>query len=81
MRLQKKVGGQMNVLAGWRTEEYNKEIGESPESPHLTGIALDVEIAGDPDEWVKAAYESGFGYAKVQGKHIHLDLTSRPRPE
>lgn len=81
MRFQKKVGGQLDVVNGWRTEEYNEEVGGSPESSYLSGIALDVKLAGDSDDWIQAAYESGFGYANVKGSNIHLDLTRRPRPE
>ena len=80
VRLQEALGqGKLNVIAGWRNEAYNEEIGASPESPHLTGLAVDVEILGDADEMCKIALEKGFRYCKVNSTFIHLDLKPRPQ--
>jgi hypothetical protein len=44
----------MRITSGYRTQEYNKKVGGSPNSKHMKGIASDILL---PDEFYKYGKE------------------------
>ncbi|SKC72171.1 D-Ala-D-Ala carboxypeptidase family metallohydrolase [Maledivibacter halophilus] len=60
----------MVVTSGYRTEEYNKRIGGSPNSMHKLGIASDIIL---PDEFYKFSIQRQEGFLNnVKNKWIRL---------
>jgi hypothetical protein len=81
MRMHEKLGVQFNIVNGWRSQQYNKKIEGSPESPYLTGLAIDIEkVDGVSDFDVEdAAIRSGFKTVDIYDDRIYLDIRDLPR--
>ena len=72
------VGHPLRVNSGFRCESYNKRIGGSPKSQHLTGNAMDLTVGVvdyDFNLLVRYAEQSGCrGLGKYKKKNfVHLD--------
>lgn len=78
MRLQSKLGSQINVINGYRSQQYNEKIGGAEESSHMSGLVIDIEPIGDSDNLAELALKSGFKTVSVRSDRVHLDIRSRP---
>ncbi len=81
--LRNEVGFPLIVSSGYRTPEYNKKIGGSPQSYHTKGMAVDLAVAyREAYDVIEAAMKVGFGGIGIQQKlgtdatkrFIHLDI-------
>jgi len=80
VRLTKDVG-KIEITSGWRGQQYNKKIEASPESPHMSGLVVDIKDPGvEEEEFVKLATKAGFKFIKrLDSGDIHLDTRKRPQ--
>ena len=50
-------GHPIYISSGFRCEELNKKVGGSKQSAHMTGYAVDMQVKGDYDEFVRKVKE------------------------
>ncbi len=69
------------ISSGYRCPKHNKEVGGAPESKHLLGQAVDINIGGLNSSQIHMLIElgmplfNGFGFGK--GK-LHFDVREKP---
>jgi uncharacterized protein YcbK (DUF882 family) len=69
-----KLGKPMTIHSGYRTPEYNKKVGGSPNSQHLKGTACDFSVKGmTPKQLAVIAEQVGFDGIGVYKTFIHCD--------
>lgn len=77
-KLRDKLGKPITVTSGYRTPEYNRKIGGSPNSQHLLGKAADIKVAGvSPREVAQLAIKIGFRGIGVYKTFVHVDVRDR----
>lgn len=75
MRVQKEMNQAFTIQAGWRNKEYNEKIGADKDSPHLSGLVIDIVSEGiDLDKFSELAFRSGFKHVVEYKGYIHLDI-------
>ena len=84
VQLRKAYNKPLHITSGYRSKKYNKAIGGSVNSPHLTGNAVDIFIEKTEAYWlVGLAIEvgmTGIGlHQKGEGRFLHLDDLERDR--
>ena len=80
MRIQKEIGGQIVIVEGWRSKEYNEKVGGAKDSSHLSGLVVDIEKPStDTDLFAEIALRSGFKHIVIYGDKIHLDMREMGR--
>jgi len=64
------------INSGFRCPKHNKEVGGSPASSHLEGVAADIKADNSKKRYliVKALIQAGFHRMKIGEKHIHTDI-------
>jgi zinc D-Ala-D-Ala carboxypeptidase len=71
------MAGPMTILSGYRSAEYNREVGGAAQSKHVLGEAVDIAMTNhDPAEFYDMARQAGFkgiGFYPSQN-FMHLDL-------
>ncbi|MCL1975166.1 MAG: D-Ala-D-Ala carboxypeptidase family metallohydrolase [Firmicutes bacterium] len=75
----------INVNSGYRTAAHNAQVGGSPGSRHLQGMAADIVVTGktplEVAQYAESLYVGGIGLAPAgQGNFVHIDtrkVTSR----
>ena len=73
--LRDRVGAPVNITSGYRSPEYNKRIGGSPNSQHILGRAADIKVPGHSPEYIgKIAQEIGFTGVGIYPTFIHVDV-------
>jgi hypothetical protein len=79
----RRMGKVLTINSAYRSPEYNRNIGGASRSMHMTGLALDVSMAGFSDEdkrnFIRIASQEGFsGIAYYPGSNfMHIDLGTR----
>ena len=70
------AGVPFTITSGYRTEAHNAEVGGSPTSSHMSGVAVDIACTDSVARGriVKAAIISGFGRIGVAKTFLHIDL-------
>jgi hypothetical protein len=75
VRMSKDLGKKIIITFGWVSQEYNSAVFSSPESPHLSGLCVNVTTNDfDADVLKQAAFRAGFRTAKSYDDYIHLDV-------
>ncbi len=70
-RLQKHV----IITSGRRCIIYNRSIGGYIDSPHITGLAADIQVEGIPILGLaKICVEIGFTRVGIYPNHVHVDM-------
>lgn len=72
-----RLGVPLTINSAYRTPEYNKKIGGSPNSQHMLGAAVDVSIRNinmKIESIAKIAEEIGFTGIGLYDTFIHLDV-------
>ena len=86
MRLQKRMGQQLQINSGYRSPEYNARTpGAAKRSLHMSGLALDITWDGfgrdSGERFITYALEEGIGgigrYYTARNMFIHIDLGAR----
>lgn len=78
------LGVPMKVVSGYRTPEHNAEVGGSPTSDHVQGLAADVELEGLSmyDAYAKLK-DTTLAYDQIEygawDGHIHFGFGARMR--
>lgn len=68
------IGKPIIINSGYRTKEYNKRVGGSPNSQHLKGKAADIKVKGiKPADLAKKAEKVGFDGIGIYKTFIHVD--------
>jgi len=80
IRLSDELGSKMDITSGWRSQQYNEEIGAPPESSHMSGKVVDIKAPGDDEEtFTNTAIKVGFKHVRfLDSGDIHLDIRRRP---
>lgn len=74
-RLRNAIGKPITVNSGYRTPEYNKQVGGSPNSQHLYGKAADIAAQGmKPLDVARLAEKIGFDGIGVYSTFTHVDV-------
>lgn len=69
------LGVPLVVLSGYRSSEYNREIGGAPGSYHVLGLAVDFLLPNcEPLRFFAAAAHVGFRGVGCYPGFVHLDL-------
>lgn len=70
------------ISSGYRTKDYNKQVGGSSSSAHIAGLAADIVCANDQDRWkiIKALQQVGFQRFGIYSTHIHVDHDTTKKP-
>lgn len=63
------------ITSGYRCEKHNKEVGGSPNSSHLKGLAVDIKASNSKTRFkiVNALIRSGFKRIGIGDGFIHVD--------
>lgn len=73
--LRDQVARPLIIDSGYRTREYNKKLGGSPNSQHLLGRAADIRIPPlSPEEVARIAETIGFGGIGIYKTFVHVDV-------
>jgi uncharacterized protein YcbK (DUF882 family) len=64
------------ITSGYRCEKHNKEVGGSPNSSHLKGIAVDISCQTSTSRYliVNALIRAGFNRIGIAKDFIHCDI-------
>ena len=64
------------ITSGFRCHEHNKEVGGSPASSHMKGLAADIKANTTRGKYliVKSLIQAGFNRIGVGKKFIHVDI-------
>jgi len=64
------------INSGYRCEKHNKEVGGSPTSSHLKGLAADIKTAGSRNRFkiLNALIKAGFTRLGIGESFIHCDI-------
>jgi uncharacterized protein YcbK (DUF882 family) len=74
-QLRDKLGKAIVIHSGYRTPEYNKKVGGSPNSQHLLGKAADISVAGmTPKQLAALAEQIGFDGIGIYSTFVHVDV-------
>ena len=74
-QLREDLGVPIHVTSGYRTPEYNEQIGGADQSRHITGEAADIVAEGiSPEELADAAEEYFPGIGIYEDGHVHVDV-------
>jgi hypothetical protein len=71
------------INSGYRSPQYNAQVGGAKNSSHKSGLAIDVSMSGMSDEdirkFIRTASQEGFmGVAYYSGSNfVHLDMGAR----
>ena len=72
------VGYQLQITSGYRSPDYNTEVGGAKKSQHMEGNAVDVVQSGLTVEqrqaFIKAAVDAGFTAIGVYNTFTHVDI-------
>lgn len=73
------IGRPITITSGYRSPDYNRQVGGASNSMHLRGMAADFKVAGLSPEQVYDIADrlypvSGLGvYPRGEGGWVHLD--------
>ncbi len=79
-KTRKDYGSAMKITSGCRCENHNNKVGGAPDSWHLFGLAVDVQMIdpGKRARLIASAFNAGWRGIGVANTFIHLDMgTSR----
>ena len=64
------------INSAWRSVEKNKEVGGSPNSSHLKGLAVDIHCTDSRSRFIilEALLSVGFNRIGIADTFIHCDL-------
>ncbi len=70
------AGITFNINSGFRCPKHNKEVGGSPTSSHLKGLAVDIKADTSRKRYlvVKALIQAGFNRIGIGENFVHVDL-------
>jgi len=69
------VGKPIVVTSGCRCHDYNKHIGGVSNSPHLLGLAADIQVSGmTPVTLAILADRIQYIRIGIYDKHLHIDI-------
>ncbi len=76
------VGDAINVTSGVRCVDWNKQVGGSPTSSHVRGLAVDIHCESSESRYVLvySALEAGFIRIGVGSRFVHLDIDPTKAP-
>lgn len=68
-------GKPIPISSGYRSKEYNEDLGGASDSQHIYGRAVDVPILSGHERYllIRAAIEAGMRGIGIYDKHVHLD--------
>jgi len=71
------------INSGYRCEKHNKEVGGSPTSSHLKGLAVDIRTKGSRDRFdiLSSLLTEGFKRLGVGQDFIHADIDNSKTQE
>lgn len=71
-----KAGVPFVITSGFRSPEQNSLIGGSPNSSHLKGLAVDLNVVDSLHRFyvVKGLIETGFNRIGIYDRHVHVDV-------
>jgi len=69
------VGEPIRITSGYRCEQYNKSVGGSVNSPHLTGEGADLQVRG-MTPFTLAILADRIKYIRIgiYPTHLHIDI-------
>lgn len=68
------IGKPVIINSAYRTPEYNKKVGGSPNSQHLLGKAADIRVNGlTPKQLANYCEKIGFGGIGIYKTFVHVD--------
>ena len=64
------------INSGFRCTKHNKEVGGSPASSHLEGVAVDIKADNSKKRYliVKALMQAGFHRIGIGKNFVHADI-------
>lgn len=72
------AGCAIPLSSGYRCESYNAQVGGSPTSSHLKGLAMDIRVPENDSylryHYLRAAIASGFTRIGLGKGFMHLDV-------
>lgn len=79
--LRELLGKPILITSSYRSEKYNKDVGGSPRSMHLTGKAVDIDITRYDGETRRKLVSIALAIGLTVGvakSFIHLDVRDKP---
>jgi uncharacterized protein YcbK (DUF882 family) len=76
-KLRDMIGKPIIIHSGYRTPEYNAQVGGAKESQHMEGKAADISVKGmTSEELAKLAEKVGFNGIGIYAGFVHCDVRS-----
>ena len=74
--IEERAGEKLIIASGYRCEKHNREIGGSPTSSHLKGLAVDIYIDRSRLRYrvIGAAIRLGIHRIGIGSNFVHLDI-------
>jgi len=71
------------ITSGYRCKSHNEEVGGSPTSSHLKGVAIDISVKDSHSRQLilKALLDVGFSRIGIAQTFIHADIDREKQPE
>ncbi len=73
------AGVPFKINSGTRCEQHNKNVGGSPTSSHVKGLAVDISVttSADRDKILRALIKAGFKRIGIYKTFIHADIDTK----
>jgi len=74
--IESECGVKLHINSGFRCEKHNKEVGGSPTSSHLVGLAADIGCTSNKIRFsiTKNAIAEGITRIELKPVWVHLDI-------
>ena len=76
--LRDEFGKPLNLTSGYRCPEHNKKVGGVPNSYHLKGMAVDIDMSKirgfDRYKLISLVFSLGFTGVGIDKEFIHIDV-------
>jgi uncharacterized protein YcbK (DUF882 family) len=81
-QIEEEVGEELTVTSGYRCKKHNEEVGGSPTSSHMKGLAVDLACGNSRLRYrvVGAAIRLGVTRIGIGKNYIHLDIDRQKAP-
>jgi len=81
--VRKDYGRPIRINSGYRTEAHNAKVGGVADSPHLSGVAVDIKVNNSREryELLASLLKHNFHRIGIGNTFIHVDIDETKDPD